>query len=72
MNLTINGETKIIESGPNPITISMIIKELGHHPQLIVIEFNGSIIEPKFWREQIVQDGDKMEIVTIVGGGSYS
>ena len=31
--------------------------------------FNGIIINRQKWSEQKVQDGDKIEIVTIVGGG---
>jgi len=70
MKLTINGDLTIIKSNLRPITISVVVKELGHHPQLIVVEFNGEIIEPQKWSQQEVKDGDKLEMVTIVGGGS--
>jgi len=70
MKLKINGEIKAIKPKANPITLDLIVRILGHHPKSIVIEFNGSIIDPKEWPEQIVRDGDNLEIVTIVGGGS--
>tara|TARA_Y100001968_G_scaffold333873_1_gene400385 strand:+ start:7476 stop:7712 length:237 start_codon:yes stop_codon:yes gene_type:complete len=72
MNLTINGEKTFIKNETPPITVEILIKELGYHPQLIVIEFNGTILDPKMWSNQMVKDGDKLEIVTIVGGGSES
>ena len=71
MKLKINGDEKIfdrIESNPN---LLLVIKELKLNPQSIVIEFNGAILNPEKWETQIVKDGDILEIVTIVGGGSY-
>ena len=70
MKVTINGDLTIIKSDIRPITIAVVIKELGHHPQLIVVEFNGEIVDPQKWRNQEVKNGDNLEIVTIVGGGS--
>ena len=46
------------------------METLGHHPKLVVVEFNGLIVTPERWADQIVQSGDNLEIVTIVGGGS--
>jgi sulfur carrier protein len=34
------------------------------------VEYNGLILTPERWEAQQVQDGDNLEIVTIVGGGS--
>ncbi len=70
MKVQVNGEIKLFEKAKEPYTLSMIINELGHHPKLIVVEFNGVILNPKKWVKEIVQDGDIIEIVTIVGGGS--
>ena len=70
MRLTINGEKKKIEEAKKPLSLAALIDQLGHHPRLIVIEFNGTILTPDRWEQQIVQDGDSLEIVTIVGGGS--
>ena len=70
MNITINGKETDIHTKAQPITLATVIEQLGHHPQLIVIEFNGKILESKQWSTQLVRDGDKLEIVTIVGGGS--
>ena len=70
MKLVINGELTTIKNDIKAITIAIVIKQLGYHPQLIVVEFNGSIIDSNLWGSTKVKDGDSLEIVTIVGGGS--
>lgn len=70
MNLTVNGEARVLQPEPQPATLDKVIEQLGHHPRLIVVEFNGTILVPSLWTQQRVRDGDILEIVTIVGGGS--
>jgi len=67
MKLTINGEIKLLQGESK--TLDLVIKELDYNPQTIVIEFNGTIINRDMWSGQKVQNGDNLEIVTIVGGG---
>ena len=69
MKITVNGEPTNIEQGSSQTTLDMVLKHLGHHPKLIVVEFNGVISNPKDWDKLKVEDGDLLEIVTIVGGG---
>ncbi len=71
MKLQINGEAKaiVLKENQGP-TLQEVIKHLGYHPQSIVVEFNGTILSQQKWLKQKVQDGDILEIVTIVGGGS--
>lgn len=68
MKIIVNGAEKILE--PEPSNLAQLIEDLGYHPRLIVVEFNGVIVTPSLWRKQAVGDGDILEIVTIVGGGS--
>ena len=68
MQLTVNGEQRNLKAGLT--RLDQVIEELGHHPRLVVVEFNGLILTPDLWAEQQVSDGDSLEIVTIVGGGS--
>ncbi len=69
MKIKVNGDLISVEVGTEAATLQKIIEELGHSPELIVVEFNGKILTSNFWGEQIVTDGDILEIVTIVGGG---
>ena len=68
MQLTVNGEQRTLNT--DLTRLDQVIEALGHHPKLVVVEFNGLILTPDRWADQAVRDGDSVEIVTIVGGGS--
>ena len=72
MKLKINGETKIIENSDAEFLLESLLEHLGYKPQLVVVELNGAIINPKDWISTKIKNGDSIEVVTIVGGGSYS
>ena len=72
MKLKINGEIKIINNSNEELPLEGLIENLGYRPQLVVVELNGEIINPKAWVSTKIKNGDCLEIVTIVGGGSYS
>ena len=72
MKLKINGKTKTFYNSPEELVLESVLKNLGYKPQLVVVELNGEIINPKFWIITKIKDGDCLEVVTIVGGGSYS
>ena len=72
MKLKINGEIKTIEHSDEKFFLENLIDHLGYQPQLVVVELNGAIINPQNWINTKIKDGDCLEVVTIVGGGSYS
>ena len=72
MNIKLNGEIKTINHSDEELFLEGLITHLGYQPQLIVVELNGAIINPQNWSNTKIKDGDCLEVVTIVGGGSYS
>ena len=72
MKLKINGEVKTIEKFNEEVFLEVLLEHLSYKPQLVVVELNGEIINPKAWINTKIKDGDSLEVVTIVGGGSYS
>lgn len=46
-----------------------LLESLGFNLRLIAVEYNGEILHRQFWSETMVNAGDKIEVVTIVGGG---
>ena len=72
MKLKINGEINTIDNSNKEFLLEGLLEHLGYKPQLVVVELNGLIINPKDWINTIIKNGDCLEIVTIVGGGSYS
>ena len=72
MKLKINGEIKTIQSPEADLLLEGLLEHLGYKPQLVVVELNGVIVNPKDWISTNIKNGDCLEVVTIVGGGSYS
>ena len=72
MKLKVNGEIKTINNASEELALEALLENLGYKPQLVVVELNGEIISPKVWTNTKIKHGDCLEVVTIVGGGSYS
>ena len=72
MRLKINGKIKTIDHSDEDFFLEELITQLGYQSQLVVVELNGVIINPQTWINTKIKDGDCLEVVTIVGGGSYS
>jgi sulfur carrier protein len=46
-----------------------LLTQLGIEPRLVAVEYNGEILHRQYWPDTPIQTGDRLEIVTIVGGG---
>lgn len=68
ISLYINGELRHC-SPQTPLPD--LLKQLGLNPRLVAVEYNGEILHRQFWENTQIQEGDRLEIVTIVGGGSH-
>jgi len=51
-------------------TLSDLVEMLRLDPQRLAIELNRKIVRRAEWRSTTISDGDKVEIVQFVGGGS--
>ena len=65
-NFFLNGEKYAIQ---DKITLLELIQYFNYNTSLLVLEYNNSICNLKNWNKIYIQDNDKIEIVTIVGGG---
>ena len=50
-------------------TLLELILYFDYNTSLLVLEYNNSICNKKNWNDIYIHDNDKIEIVTIVGGG---
>ncbi len=66
ITLQINGENHTCDANTK---LPDLLIMLGLNPRLLAIEYNGEILHRQFWQETEIQPGDRLEIVTIVGGG---
>jgi thiamine biosynthesis protein ThiS len=67
MKLIINGEEKSVE---NVSSLSSLLQHLGLKADRVAIELNREIVARGVWDSTILTDGDRLEIVQFVGGGS--
>lgn len=51
------------------LTILEMIQYFNYNTSLLVLEYNSQICNKKNWNKVYITNNDKIEIVTIVGGG---
>ena len=51
------------------ITLFDVISYFDYNSSLLVVEYNNLICNKKNWNNILIANNDKIEIVTIVGGG---
>jgi len=61
----INGEERTIAAH----NVAELIEELGLRPKMIAVERNGEVVPRARWQEETLQNGDRIEIVQMIGGG---
>ena len=69
MKISVNGEEKFINNSSKEFTLTETLVQLGYRNNTIIVELNNLIVNYESWQENKVKDGDKLEIVSIVGGG---
>ena len=67
LRLTVNGEKRAAAPGT---TVSGLLTAMGVDPARVAVERNEDVVPRKTWTEAALADGDKIEIVAFVGGGS--
>jgi thiamine biosynthesis protein ThiS len=67
MKLIINGEEKSVDKVSS---VSDLLRELGLKADRVAVELNREIAARGSWDSTHLKDGDRLEIVQFVGGGS--
>ena len=66
MQIELNGQPREIESGT---TVATLLGELRLDPRLLAVERNRELVPRAEHATAILTSGDRIEIVTLVGGG---
>ncbi len=66
MKLRLNGESREFE---RPLSIAELVASLGLRPEVVAVELNGQLVPRAQHAERLVDEGDAVEVVTLVGGG---
>jgi thiamine biosynthesis protein ThiS len=72
MTLHINGEARTFaDPAPAvPFTLAFLVESLAMKPDRVAVELNRDIVPRDRWPQTLLKDGDRLEIVHFVGGGS--
>ncbi len=65
-DVVINGEPKDIEAGT---TVADLLKGLRLEPRHVAVERNRNLVPRAQHAACVLETGDRLEIVTLVGGG---
>jgi thiamine biosynthesis protein ThiS len=66
MQLTINDKPLEV---PDDLTLDGLLQHLEISSRLTAVAHNGTIVRRDEYAERRLRDGDRIEIVTMVGGG---
>ena len=65
-NFILNGQKYFTK---DDLTIFELINYFNYNTSLLVLEYNNLICTKKNWKKITIKNNDRIEIVTIVGGG---
>jgi sulfur carrier protein len=69
INLTVNGKERQLEG---PTKLVAFLETLEINPRHVAVARNGGVVRREEWPQVVLEDGDVLEIVRMVGGGSGS
>lgn len=66
ITLTVNGETL---TAPGPMSVLEFLQHRKIEAAAIAVAHNGNVLHRSEYPTVVVRDGDRLEIVRMVGGG---
>ena len=69
MKIILNGEERVLEDSS---TMAQLVDQLGMKPDRVALERNRLIVARSEWPTTQLAEGDRLEIVHFVGGGSVN
>lgn len=66
IEITVNGGLRRVRAG---LTVADLIADLGLADRRVAVERNRDVVPRARHREERLQAGDRLEVVTLVGGG---
>jgi sulfur carrier protein len=66
MNVIVNGEA--FETFENSC-INDLILSLNLNAEGVIVMINETVIKQYLWKETLLEEGDRIELVSLIGGG---
>jgi sulfur carrier protein len=70
LTIHLNGQPRTFADLTSPADLPNLIEALGLKPDRIAVEHNGQIVYRSTWTQAQITEGDRLEIVHFVGGGT--
>lgn len=67
MHITLNGEPHQLDA---PLTVSALLQQLHIDARRVAVELNLVVLKRAAFETTVIHDGDQVEVVNFVGGGS--
>jgi len=69
MDVQVNGEHRTLTAG---VTVAGLLTELDIRPDRVAVEVNLNILDRSEFDGRRLQEGDRIEIISFIGGGGGS
>jgi thiamine biosynthesis protein ThiS len=66
VQITYNGQQQEVRDST---TIAQLLADLKLTPKLVAVEVNREVVSRRLHESHVLQHGDEVEVVTLVGGG---
>lgn len=66
MKVILNGREEFL---PGSVSLAQLITDKGLRPEVVVVEYNRTILKKEDWTSTIVNEGDNIELLRFLGGG---
>lgn len=66
MQIQVNGETREVSE---PLSIAELLVQLELDPRYLAVERNLKLVPRAEHKSTLLAEGDRLEVVTLVGGG---
>ena len=66
MQITLNGRSETLDSA---MTLGRLLTQLKLEPVRVAVEINEDLIPRRTFAKTVLREGDRIEVVTLVGGG---
>jgi thiamine biosynthesis protein ThiS len=67
MHVQINGEQRTVAAG---LTVAKLLQELDIRSDRVAVELNLTILDRSEFDGRSLQEGDRIEIISFIGGGA--
>lgn len=68
IKIQVNGDVRASRSGA---TVADLLKELDIKTERVAVELNLEILDRAAFDQRSLKDGDRVEIMSFIGGGSF-